>query len=89
MSAQTLEAFLARLYTDDALHSAFAADPAAVARSAGLDEDAVQALVRIDRVGLALAKQSFATKRAAHQGMHRGMQRASGLLALLRRMLGR
>jgi hypothetical protein len=47
-----MEVFLARLYTDEALGGAFLATPADIARRAGLDEDAVQALLLIDRDGL-------------------------------------
>lgn len=85
MSARALEAFLARLYTDAALRGAFLAEPAAVARAAGLDEEAVQALAHVDREGLALAADSFARKRAAHAGK----RRAKGLLDRVRGWFGR
>ena len=68
MSAAAMETFLARLYTDEAFRGAFLAEPAAVARREGLDHDAVQALLRIDRAGLHLAAESYAAKRAAHAG---------------------
>jgi hypothetical protein len=61
-----LEAFLARLYTDDTLRNAFLAAPAETARRAGLDEDTVRVLTVIDRDGLRLAAVSYASKRAAH-----------------------
>jgi hypothetical protein len=51
MSAAALETFLARLYTDRMLRSAFLAAPENDARGAGLDEDAVRSLVSIDREG--------------------------------------
>lgn len=85
MNARALEAFLARLYTDDALRGSFLAAPAAVAREAGLDEEAVRALARIDREGLMLAACSFARKRATHSGK----RRAAGLLRRWRELLGR
>jgi len=85
VNAAALEVFLARLYTDEPLRAAFLAEPAGVARRAGLDEDAVQALARIDRDGLRLAADSYAAKRAAHSGKRRG----SGLLRQLRNLLGR
>lgn len=78
MNAPAIEVFLARLYTDDALRGRFLAAPADVARGAGLDDDAVQALLRIDRQGLELAAESYSHKRTAHEGKHRG--------ALLRRL---
>jgi hypothetical protein len=65
MSRPAFEAFLARLYTDAALRAAFLADPAGIARGAGLSESEVAALGTIDRQGLALAADSFAYKRAA------------------------
>jgi len=66
MSAAALEAFLARLYTDAALRARFLTAPGAVARDAGLDPAQVQAMEAIDRVGLALAAESYARKRDAH-----------------------
>jgi hypothetical protein len=60
----TIEAFLARLYTDAAARERFLADPEAEARRAGLAEDDVRRLAAVDRVGLALAGDSFAAKRA-------------------------
>jgi hypothetical protein len=66
MNAAWLEAFLARLYTDDALRRDFCARPAEVARAAGLDAATVDQLQAIDRDGLHLAADSYARKRAAH-----------------------
>lgn len=85
MSAPALEAFLARLYTDAVLRSAFLAAPENVAREAGLGEEAVRSLACIDRDGLVLAAESYAHKRAAHGGK----DRAAGVLALVRRLLWR
>ena len=65
MSRPAFEAFLARLYTDDAFRAAFLADPPGVARAGGLSESEVAALGTIDRQGLTLAAESFAHKRAA------------------------
>ena len=64
MSAAALEAFLARIYVDDEARARFLAAPAEEARRAGLPEADCQALVAIDREGLALAAHSFARKRA-------------------------
>ncbi|HEX2930159.1 MAG TPA: hypothetical protein VHV54_10620 [Candidatus Binatia bacterium] len=65
MSAQRLEAFLARLYVDAQARSRFLADPRREALNAGLVENDCAALENIDLVGLELASHSFAKKRAA------------------------
>ena len=57
------EAFLARLYVDAEVRGRFLADPRGQATAAGLSAEEVEALVEIDRVGLALAAESFARKR--------------------------
>jgi hypothetical protein len=67
VSAPSVEALLARLYTDPALRQRFLVDPAAISRDAGLTEAEVAALTRIDRVGLQLAADSYEHKRMAHQ----------------------
>jgi hypothetical protein len=66
MNAVAMEAFLARLYTDDALRSAFLAEPGPVMQAAGLDAATQAALQAIDCDGLVLAARSYASKRAAH-----------------------
>lgn len=66
MNAAALEAFLARLYTDDALRRAFLRSPERVARDSGLDEAGVRAVAAIDREGLAMAASSYEKKRASH-----------------------
>ncbi|MBM4298306.1 MAG: hypothetical protein FJ143_11260 [Deltaproteobacteria bacterium] len=65
MNAERFEAFLAELYTDSAARQRFLADPLGAARRAGLAEEQCAALSQIDRVGLQLAADSFAKKRAA------------------------
>jgi hypothetical protein len=64
MSSPAIEAFLARLYTDGALLTAFLEAPDETARAAGLDAAAIAALCAIDRDGLAMAARSFRAKRA-------------------------
>jgi hypothetical protein len=64
MSSPALEAFLARLYTDEAALQTFLQTPDETARAAGLDAEAVAALRMIDRTGLAMAARSFRAKRA-------------------------
>jgi hypothetical protein len=65
MSAQKFEAFLAKLYVDTEARSRFIANPRRKVLSAGLTEDDCAALEKIDFVGLELASQSFARKRAS------------------------
>jgi hypothetical protein len=65
MSAHKLEVFLAKLYVDDQARSRFLADPRREALSAGLTAGDCAALENIDLVGLELAADSFARKRAA------------------------
>ena len=67
MNNTTLESYLAVLYTDAATRNSFLADPAIVARNAGLSDADVEALVNIDRVGLQMAADSYAHKRAQHR----------------------
>lgn len=67
------EAFLARIYVDAAARQRFLADPLAAARDAGLDAREARALADIDRIGLELAAESFARKRA--HGAKRGIRR--------------
>jgi hypothetical protein len=58
------ETFLARLYTDAPLRARFLANPRAEAERHRLSSAECDALERIDRIGLELAAQSFAHKRA-------------------------
>jgi hypothetical protein len=67
MSAMTLEAYLARLYTDAAARERFLADPVGEARQAGLDEADAIAMRDIDQAGLRMAATSYANKRAQHR----------------------
>jgi hypothetical protein len=85
VSARTLEAFLARLYTDAALRREFLAEPLAAARRAGLKEREAAALAAIDRTGLELAAESYARKRAQHAAK----RPRPGLLDRLRRAFSR
>jgi hypothetical protein len=65
MSAQKFEAFLAKLYVDTEARSRFLADRRREVVNAGLTENDCAALEKIDFVGLELAAQSFARKRAS------------------------
>jgi hypothetical protein len=70
MSA-AFEAFLVRIYVDDAARDRFLAAPREEAARAGLDGAEQEALVAVDRVGLELAARSFARKRAREAGRPR------------------
>ncbi|MEO8587377.1 MAG: hypothetical protein ABI584_14525 [Acidobacteriota bacterium] len=59
------EAYLARIYTDEAERTLFLAAPRARAEAAGLAPAEAEALEAIDRDGLALATESFERKRAS------------------------
>ena len=65
MNAEKLEILLAKLYVDEQARSRFLADPRCEALNAGLKEDDCPALENIDFVGLELAADSFARKRAS------------------------
>ena len=65
MSSPLLEAFLARLYSDQALLAVFLREPEAVAREAGLTDSEVAALTAINHDGLVMAAHSFLIKRQA------------------------
>ena len=63
MSASCFEAFLARLYVDESARAKFLADPRGEAMKAGLTMQEVEAIARIDRVGLDLLSKSLERKR--------------------------
>jgi len=63
MSANQLEAFLARLYVDAAARANFKANPRAESKKAGLSDEQCTALENLDWVGLEMAARSFAKKR--------------------------
>ena len=62
----TLQTYLARLYVDAHSRKRFLADPRGDAERHGLTPDAVDALAQVDRAGLELAADSFASKRQPH-----------------------
>ena len=63
MSAPRFEAFLAKLYVDETARAKFLADPKGEAVKAGLTAQEIEAVERIDRVGLDLLAQSLKRKR--------------------------
>ena len=63
MSASRMEAFLAKIYVDESARARFLADPRGESIKAGLTEQEVEAVERIDRVGLELLAQSLKQKR--------------------------
>jgi hypothetical protein len=70
MSATTFEAFLAKLYVDEVARSKFLADPQGEAKRAGLTLREIEAVVRIDRVGLQLFSESLERKRGRRGFKH-------------------
>ncbi|MBL8524466.1 MAG: hypothetical protein JNN20_12315 [Betaproteobacteria bacterium] len=67
MSRITLEVYLARLYTDAVARETFLSDAETAARAAGLSEEDIDSLRTIDRAGLRMAADSYASKRAHHR----------------------
>jgi hypothetical protein len=63
VSAQAVEIFLARLYTDEELRHEFLGNAVAVARASGLDETEAAAMAAMDRTGLEMAAESYSRKR--------------------------
>jgi hypothetical protein len=64
MSAPRFEAFLAKLYVDESARAKFLADPRGESIKAGLTAQEVEAIEKIDRVGLDLVAQSLKHKRS-------------------------
>jgi len=67
MKTEQFEAFLAKLYVDDQARARFLSNPHAEANRARLTAEQCNALESIDTVGLQLAADSFARKRAAQR----------------------
>jgi hypothetical protein len=63
MSANQLEAFLARLYVDADARANFKANPRAESKKAGLSDEQCTSLENLDCIGLEMAARSFAKKR--------------------------
>jgi hypothetical protein len=68
MSASRFEAFLAKLYVDERARAQFLADPRGEAVKAGLTAQEVEAVEKIDRVGLELFARSLERKRQRRSG---------------------
>ena len=83
MSSPRLEAFLARLYTDEASLAAFIRAPADTARDAGLDDADVSAMVAADHIGLVMAAAGYRAKRARRKGRRPLLQRLRGRSSLI------
>jgi hypothetical protein len=84
MSSPALEAFLARLYTEDAMLAGFLADPSPILARSGLSETERAVLREIDRSGLVLAARSFRAKRAQHAQASKAGRVRRALAALIR-----
>ena len=68
MSGAGLEAFLARIYVDQAAREQFLADPRGAATRAGLTAQQIEDLTNIDREGLDFFAHSLERKRAHKHG---------------------
>jgi hypothetical protein len=68
MSSARFEAFLAKIYVDERARRKFLADPRGEAARAGLSEPEIEALERIDRIGLELLAKSLERKCQRHAG---------------------
>jgi hypothetical protein len=71
MSSPGLEAFLARLYTDEPALARFLQAPSKTARAAGLDDAEVLALADADQIGLVMAAASYRAKRERRKSRRR------------------
>lgn len=71
MSAERLEAFLARLYVDATARARFKANPIAEAKHAGLSDEESNSLSNIDWTGLEMAARGFAKKRELKRAPNR------------------
>jgi hypothetical protein len=71
MSSPALEAFLARLYTDEPALAQFLRAPTEAARAAGLDDPEVSALANADHIGLAVAAASYRAKQERRKSRRR------------------
>ena len=67
MSASRIEAFLAKLYVDESARAKFLADPRGESLKAGLTEREIEALEKIDLVGLEMLAESLKYKRTRRQ----------------------
>ena len=67
MNDPNFERFLAKLYTDDAFRARFLRDPGGTAAARKLTAEQTEALVKIDKIGLAFAARSFAAKRRSRR----------------------
>ena len=71
MSSPALEAFLARLYTDEPVLAKFLQAPSEMAPPAGLKEAEVSALADADHIGLVMAAASYRAKRQRRKSRRR------------------
>ncbi len=75
MSAQQFESVLARLYVDEAFLTSFLVDPASALANDDLTDDEIKDLLKVDRVGLVMAAESFRRKRAKRPKRRSGFLR--------------
>lgn len=68
------ETFLAKLYVDDDARARFLANPRGSATEAGLSSQEIEAVEKIDRLGLQMAANSLQRKQQARR-MHKDGRR--------------
>lgn len=62
-----LEAFLAKLYVDESARARFLEDPRAAATQSGLAANEIEAVMRMDLVGLRMTATSLRRKKEARR----------------------
>jgi hypothetical protein len=67
MSDSRFETFLAKIYVDEDARAKFLADPRGEAMKAGLTEQQVEDVVKIDRDGLEMFAASLKRKKQSHR----------------------
>jgi len=67
VSSPGFEAFLARLYAEEATLAAFLDDPEPLLAASGLTEAEIGAIRAVDRIGLVMAARSYRAKRAGRR----------------------
>jgi len=87
MNPLTLEAYLAKLYTNTEARGTFLANPIGAARDAGLSAADAESLRHIDQAGLRMAAASYAHKREQHRRRKKSLY--AFLISWWRRRLAR
>ena len=86
MSTAKVEAFLAKLYSDEILIKSFFSNAEKTLEQMDLTEEEKHALLSIDRIGLRMAFNSYARKRTRHKKISLFKKTLHNFLSLLKRM---